>query len=647
NTKIKVLIDGKLTETSHGRLIFNRIFSKDFGFFNGPLNKKLLSKLITKIIEHYGINEAGIYIDRIKSVGFQYATESAITWAMGDTTTPKEKKGIIAEGDKKVELIEKHYSDGLLTIKERRRQIIMVWNEIRERLYIITPKSMDPKSPVFTIFDSGAKGSWAQSNQMMAMKGLVMDTKNEPIELPIKSSFKEGFKVLEYFISTHGTRKGSTDTALKTATAGYLTRRLVDVAQGLIIRENDCGTDGGIIVERKDGDAYGHQLADRLFSRTSLEDIRIDRKLVVRAGEIIARVVAKAIQESDISSVSIRSPITCKSKNGFCSKCYGLDLSRNKLVEIGEAVGVVAAQSIGEPGTQLTLRTFHSGGIVGIDITQGLPRIEEIFEARMPKGKAPLIKQDGVVDQIVEKGLLMLVRVKTNLKEKKDSFDEYLIPSGALILVKEGDIVKRGDKISEGSLDLREVLAFQGINEVRNYIINEVQKIYVPEGSPINDKHIEIIVRQMLSRVTVKEPGDTEYMQGDIVEKLEFVNTNKATKEAKKEIAKAVQKVMGITRVSLNSESFLSAASFQETSRVLVSAAMEGKIDMLRGLKENVIIGRLVPIGTGMREIPKDKLEEFKKRFKLEPSAEENIAGNAEGEQNKEVVDPVRNNPPQ
>ncbi|MDO8557455.1 MAG: DNA-directed RNA polymerase subunit beta' [Candidatus Jorgensenbacteria bacterium] len=618
NAKIRVPVRGTLTETSYGRIIFNRIFTEDFEFVNRPLNKKDLAKLVMRIIEHYGNNEAGKYISRIKDVGFQYATDSAITWAMGDTAVPKEKHGIVVEADKNVAVIEDQFAEGLLTVKERRNQIIMVWNEVREKLYKLTPKAMDPLSPVFAIFDSGAKGSWAQSNQMMAMKGLVNNTRNEPIELPIKSSFKEGFKIIEYFISTHGTRKGSTDTALKTATAGYLTRRLVDVAQGLIIREEDCGTERGVMMRRAEGDAYGHSFADRLYSRTSIEDVRIDRKLIVRAGEIILRDAAKAIQESNLEEVNVRSPIACRVRHGFCVKCYGLDLGRNRPVDIGEAVGVVAAQSIGEPGTQLTLRTFHAGGIAGVDITQGLPRVEEIFEARMPKGKAPLVREDGIVDSITERGLVTLVRVKRTEKGhgKKEAADEYLTPSGATILVKEGDMVRCGDRICEGPLDLREILAYHGIEEVQSYIVNEVQKIYVPEGSPINNKHIEVIVKQMLSRVVVKESGDSVYMPGDMLEKLEFVNNNIELRGAKKKIAKAVQKVMGITRVSLNSESFLSAASFQETSRVLVSAAIEGRIDTLQGLKENVIIGKLVPIGTGARGIPEGELKAFRETLK-------------------------------
>jgi len=637
NAKIKVPIRGEIIETTYGRLIFNQIFPDDFEFVNTLLNKKGLSKLVAKVIEYYGIDLASTYLDKIKDMGFAYATISSIAWGMGDTVTPKEKGDLVKEGDKKVILINSQYKEGLLTEKERKQQTISIWNDIRDKIYELIPQSLDTQSPVYTIIDSGARGSWMQPNQIMGMKGLVANTQNELIELPVISSYKEGLKVLEYFISTHGARKGSTDTALKTATAGYLTRRLVDVTQDIIIQEEDCGTSKGISVVRSEGNEYSHQFADRLYSRISLNDIKVNRKTVVKGGQIITREIAKEIQDSDIESVEIRSPITCKTPHGVCSKCYGLDLSKNELVQIGEAVGIIAAQSIGEPGTQLTMRTFHIGGIAGVDITHGLPRVEEIFEARPPKGKAPLVKEDGIVSEIVEKGLATIVRVrKESMKGKKvkETFDEYMIPSGATIFAKEGNEVKKGEALSEGPLDLREILAYRGLKAVEHYIINEIQRIYVPEGSPINDKHVEIIVRQMLSRVSVKESGDSEFTPGDIVEKSDFIATNKEIKTAKKEIAKAIQKVMGITRVALNSTSFLSAASFQETSRVLVSAAVEGKIDPLMGLKENVIIGKLVPIGTGKRGIPEDKLEVLKEKFFV-PVVEETEEEKKEGEGNQ------------
>ena len=446
---------------------------------------------------------------------------------------------------------------------------------------------------------------------MIGMKGPVINPKGETLELPVRRSYKEGLSVLEYFISTHGARKGSTDTALKTASAGYLTRRLVDVSQDLIIRDIDCRTKEGFEIVRKDGDEYGHNFADRLFSRTSLEDIKIDRKLIVRAGEIINADVAKKIQESKIESVKVRSPITCKTVFGICSVCYGLDLSRNKPIELGEAVGIIAAQSIGEPGTQLTMRTFHIGGVAGVDITYGLPRVEEIFEVRPPKGKAALARADGKVLSIEERGLSKIIKVEENdsssAKKKKAAAVEYLVPPSVLIFVKEGDRVSKGDQLFEGPLDIREILTYRGIETVERYIINEVQKIYIPEGASINDKHIEVIIRQMLSRVLVKDPGDTEFTRSEIVKKSKFRLVNMKIKKLKKAAAKGAQRIFGITRVALTTESFLSAASFQETARVLVGAAVQGKVDTLRGLKENVIIGKLIPVGSGFRGLVKNK----------------------------------------
>ena len=604
NAKIKLPVGGKLTETTYGRILFNQILPEGFEFVNDHLNRKGLAEIVAKLIDKYGIEATAPYIDRIKNIGFAYATLSATTWGMLDTVIPKEKHDLVKEGDTCVAEIETHYAEGLLTAKERRERILQAWNEVKVKIAALMPTLLDLENPIYSIIDSGSRGSWTQPLQMMGIKGLVTNPKNEDIELPIKSSFKEGFGVLEYFISTHGARKGLTDTALKTAAAGYLTRRLVDVSQDVIIREVDCGTDDGVSIVKKEGDAYGYHFADRLFSRTSLEDVRVDRKLVVRDGEIITRAQAKTMEESGkIEAVKVRSPITCRTPNGICSKCYGLDLSNNMPVGVSEAVGIIAAQSLGEPGTQLTLRTFHVGGVSGVDITHGLPRVEEIFEARPPKGKAPLAKADGVVEKIEDRGLVRIIKIRhaaaAKAKSRKPKFtvDEYLVPGGVILYVKEGDKVEKGTPLSEGPLDLRELLAYRSLEAVEHYIINEVQKIYVPQSASINDKHVEIIVRQMLSRVIVKEPGDTPFMIGDIVEKNQFIQTNREMKRLKKRLAKALLRVMGITRVALDSLSFLSAASFQETSRVLVNAAVEGKIDTLQGLKENVIIGKLIPAG--------------------------------------------------
>ncbi|MEK7465197.1 MAG: DNA-directed RNA polymerase subunit beta' [Patescibacteria group bacterium] len=619
NALVKVRYRGEMKETTYGRTIFNSVLPGDYEFVNEQMNKKQLQKLVAHIIEKYGVDISRVYLDKIKSLGFEYATLFGVTWSMADTMAPKEKPEIIKETEKEVAKIEAHYQDGLLTNQERKVRVISIWTDAKKKIADKIQGAFTISNPVFSIIDSGARGSWTQPVQMMGMKGIVANPKNEEIELPIKSSFKEGFSVLEYFISTHGARKGSTDTALKTASAGYLTRRLVDVSQDVIIREVDCGAEHGITIVRKEGDVYGHTFISRIYSRTSLEDIRVDRKLIVRAGEMITRGSARIIQDSSVSTVKVRSPITCKTPYGLCAMCYGIDLTKNEAVEIGEAVGIIAAQSIGEPGTQLTMRTFHVGGVAGVDITQGLPRVEELFEARPPKGKAPLTRRDGIVHDIEDRGLMRVIKVRPNeqkvskskskSKILKISYDEYLVSTAVTLFVKKGDIVKQGQALSEGPLDLREILAYQGVEQVIRYVINSVQRIYVPEGSPINDKHIEIIVRQMLSRVVIKDPGETEFMPGEVVERSRFHEVNRAVKKLKKKPAKAILKLMGITRVALDSSSFLSAASFQETSRVLVAASVEGRVDVLRGLKENVIIGKLIPAGTGSRGIPEEILE--------------------------------------
>jgi DNA-directed RNA polymerase subunit beta' len=625
NATIKVPVEGKIIETSLGRLIFNSIFPADFGYVNEQFNKKKLPKFIGKIIEKYGIAETSQYIDAIKNIGYEYATLSAITWSTHDMILPKEKKAFIKAAEESIVVVESQFNEGLLTEKERFSKVIEIWSDARDKIAKCIPIAFTSENPIFMIVDSGSRGSWAQSSQMMGMKGLVGNPKGETIELPIKSSYKEGLRVIEFFNSTHGARKGTTDTALKTATAGYLTRRLVDVSQDIIVQEQDCGTDEGTSVVRKEGDEFGYAFGDRLYSRVSVEDIRVDRKLIAHKGEIITRDIAKAIHDSKVEVVKVRSPISCKTTNGICAACYGYDLTKNKLVAEGTAVGIIAAQSIGEPGTQLTMRTFHAGGVAGVDITHGLPRVEEIFEARPPKGKAPLAKTDGIVDEIEEKGLARIIKIKKSggkiKKGKTASFDEYLVPGTITILVKEGERVKRGDALTEGPLDIRELLAFRGLEEAEHYIINEVQRIYVPEGASINDKHIEIIVRQMLSRVIVKEQGDGEAMPGDLVEKNKFIAINRVIKKKKGVIAKGILKVLGITRVALNSTSFLSAASFQETSRVLVNASVEGKIDPLNGLKENVIIGKLIPAGTGKYGISEDKLTPWRKTVQIPVAA--------------------------
>ncbi|TSC67224.1 MAG: DNA-directed RNA polymerase subunit beta' [Parcubacteria group bacterium Gr01-1014_73] len=596
---LNALIKLNNLETTVGRLMFNNILPDDFGYINKHLDKQSLSRLVGELINRYGVDLAARHLDAIKAIGFKFASLSGISLGMADLVIPKGKPRIIEEAEKEEAMVRSQYDQGLLTADERRNKIIEIWIRAKESLRVlVTSKTIDKDNPVFSLIDSGARGSWSQPVQMMGMKGLVQNPKGEIIELPIKSSLKEGHNVLEYFISTHGARKGTTDTALKTASAGYLARRLVDVSQDLVIQEEDCRTKEGIDIFRIDGKELGQSFASRIFARTALEDIKADGKIVVKAGEIIEREAAEKIDKSNLESIKLRSPITCKTLHGICIKCYGYDLGNNKPVKIGEAVGVVAAQSISEPGTQLTMRTFHTGGVAGTDITHGLPRVEELFEARIPKGRAFLVEDDGFVEEIEEKGLAKIVKIKSSGK-KKGKILEYAVPRSAQIYFKVNDEVKKGDQVCEGNVELKELFALKGSAAVQRYIINEVQKIYASEGTPISNKHIEIIIRKMFSRVEIKESGDTEFVVGDIIDKSLFLEVNRRVKKAGGEPARARQLLRGITKVALSSESFLSAASFMETARVLVNSALEGKEDSLRGLKENVIIGRLIPVGTG------------------------------------------------
>ncbi len=603
NAPVKVLMGkGNLVDTSVGRIIFNTALPESFEFVNRLMNKKELQKVVAAVTAEYGIEHIWEILDAIKTLGFTYATRSATTWAMADLIIPKEKKAIIDQAEKEVEVIEQQYEEGFLTDDERRARVIEIWETTTKKVADVVPtalKAAGPTNSVFSIVDSGSRGSWAQPMQMVGMKGLVQNPQGDIIELPIKSSYKEGLNVLEFFNNSHGARKGLTDTALKTAEAGYLTRKLVDVAQNLIIREDDCKTNDGIEMFRADGDEYGYPFGTRLFGRVALEDIKVGNKVIVKAGDVITREAGEVItKEPKIESVKLRSALRCKTLYGVCSKCYGLDLGRGEMIKAGEAVGVIAAQSIGEPGTQLTLRTFHSGGIAGVDITHGLPRVQEIFESRLPKGKAILAEEDGVIEDIEDKDTLKAIHMKI-VKGKKAKVVEYLVPRSVRLFVKTGDEIVKGTQLCEGSLDLKELFEYRGVEAVERYAVNEIQRIYVPEGNTINDKHIEMIVKQMFSRVMVKDSGETDFVAGEVVEKSRFLEINREMRKAGKAPAKAKQLLIGITRVSLSTESFLSSASFQETNRVLVGAATEGKEDRLRGLKENVIIGKLIPAGTG------------------------------------------------
>jgi len=602
-------------ETSVGRLIFNDIFDEDFPFINEVVNKKFIQKLAEFIVNYVGVGKAVELIDKIKALGFQYATSSGITWSMSDVQTPAEKQKIIQKALTEVEKVDSQFHEGLLTNEERKSHIIQIWEQATTDIAKTVSKTLDPYGPVFTLVDSGSSGSLSQVNQIMGMKGLVQNPQGDIIELPVKSSYKEGFNVLEYFIASHGARKGSTDTALKTANAGYLTRRLIDVAQDVLIVEDDCGTKEGITIYRKDAEVFGYSFSNRLFSRVTLDDLKIKNKTIVKAGDCINRTNSKLIEASNIESVKVRSPLTCKSIWGVCAKCYGYDLAYNQPVKIGTPVGIIAAQSIGEPGTQLTLRTFHTGGVAGLDITHGLPRIEELFEVRPPKNKAAIAEVEGVILNIDETDKETVVELKPThhgvkatakkskkSKKAKSEILSYSLNKRAKILVKVGDKVSAGTRICEGPMDLKELFKATNRRTVEHYIMQEIQKIYVSEGVNISNKHLELIIRQMFSRVKIKDQGNGEFLIGEILSRSRFIEENRKLKTQGKKPAKAVQLLLGITRAALASDSFLSAASFQETTRILVAAATEGKIDNLKGLKENVIIGRLIPAGTGFHK---------------------------------------------
>jgi len=611
--KIKLWLNDKLIDTCVGRILFNDVLPSDFRFVNQELNKKKLGLLIDDLIDKYGNKTAAEILDNIKDLGFKFATKAGITMSLDDLIIPKEKSKLIAKAEKESDKVRKQYQQGFLSKQERRVRVIEIWDKTKREISKMVPQALDVYGSVYSMADSSARGSWAQIVQLAGMKGLVINPASEIIELPVKSSFKEGFNVLEYFISTHGARKGTSDTALRTAKAGYLTRRLIDVAQDVIIREDDCGDQEGIIIYREDGKEFGIDLAPRIFGRVSLQTVRDPKtkRIIVKKGQLIDKSTAKKIDQAGLDKIKVRSVISCKTKFGLCQNCYGYDLGRNKLVKLGEAVGIVTAQAIGEPGTQLTMRTFHTGGIAGgMDITQGLPRVEEIFEVRPPKDKAVISEVEGKVLDIKKKGKQNIIRIKVNKKagkEKKtakENIKEYSIPDQIGLWVKKGDLVTKGQQLCEGPIDLKELFNLAGQEAVQRYIIREVQSIYSSQGGGLHDKHIELVIKQMFARVRVKDPGDTDLLPGVITEKDRFLEENERVKKNKGQLATCQPLLLGITKVSLTTESFLSAASFQQTVRVLINAAIEGKVDRLRGLKENVIIGKMIPAGTGFKPLP-------------------------------------------
>ncbi len=602
--KVRILKENnKLISTTVGRIIFNEILPEDFPFINKQLKSKDI-KGITKDIIHYfnDFHKSAEILNNIKKLGFYYSTLSGVSWGLTDIKVPVKKKEILDEASAKVEEITIQYEEGLLTAQEKKILTETQWRHAVDQISGLVLKTLDPKDSVYIFFNSGAKGNWAVAAQIMGMKGLVVNPLGQLIEMPILSCHQEGFNVLEYFAASHGGRKGLADTALKTSFAGYLTRRLVDVAQDVLIREKDCRTKKGLIVNRKKVEEQNEDLSKKIFGRI-LSDNAVDKKgkIIAKRGELMDEILTKKIVDSSVGEILVRSPITCESLNGICQKCYGLDLAWRKLIDLGEAVGVVAAQSIGEPGTQLTLRTFHTGGVAqAVDITQGLPRVEEIFEARIPKGEAPMSEVDGEIIEIKKINHQKFIRIKPN--DKKSRVLEYVISETVTLWVKNGEEVKKGDQLCEGHLNLKKLFRILGKNACQEYILAEIKKVYDIAGENINNKHFEIIIKQMFSQLKITHSGDSEFIPGEVISKKSFQEEVDRLKSLKKEAPKGSEILMGIKNVALNSDSLLSAASFQETSRVLIRAAVEGKKDYLKGLKENVIIGRLIPAGTGFRE---------------------------------------------
>jgi DNA-directed RNA polymerase subunit beta' len=604
----------ELIETTVGRLILNSQLPATYPYVSKLIDNKALKAMIRDIIEKYPGAESIDTLDKIKAMGFEHCTLSGVSWGMDDLVVPAEKEEMILTAEKEVERIDNHFEKGLLSHEEKTSQKILVWQEVKTRLEALLKTTLPEDGPVLSIISAGARATWSQPVQMAGMKGLVNNPAGDIIELPVKSSFTEGFNVLEYFISTHGARKGTADTALRTSSAGYLTRRLIDVAHDVITAEEDCGDKEGVEALRKEADDIEQDFQFKLVGRVCLKDVisKTEKKeVLVKAGEIINWHQAKEITLQEIDMVRVRSPLACKSTRGVCQKCYGWDLSRNNLIKLGEAVGVVAAQAIGEPGTQLTLRTHHLGGVAGAgDITQGLPRIEEIFESRAPKGEAVMSLTEGKVIKIDDETRIVTIQPSGESSGKKAKTDsnkkplpiDYKIPNRVAILVAVGQEVKENQPLCHGNLDLKKLYKSAGLQATQNYILREVQRIYASQGVDIHDKHIEVIIQKMFSRVRIKEEGDSTWVKGEIIEWSIFQEEVERLKKLKKEAPIGVQILLGISEVALASESFLSAASFQQTSRVLIKAALEGKEDRLRGLKENVIIGKLIPVGTGFRK---------------------------------------------
>ena len=628
HAKIKVRrtmeIDGqkvsRLVDTTVGRMIFNRPIPQDLGFVDrsDPENrfkfeieflvgKKQLGKIIDKCIKVHGVPKTSEVLDAVKAQGYKYSTKSAITVAVCDATIPPQKKEIISEAEKKIDLVTDQFKNGLLSDGERYNAVLKTWEKATNDVTDALQKGLDRYNPIFMMADSGARGSMSQIRQLAGMRGLIANTSGKTIEIPIRANYREGLNILEYFISSRGARKGLADTALRTADSGYLTRRLVDVSQDVIIREEDCGaTDGLEVFDIKEGKESIESLHERLIGRYLVEDF-VDPEtgaVLVSKDKMMDDNDADIIVGHGVQRIKVRSILNCRARHGVCQKCYGANLANGQPVTVGEAVGIIAAQSIGEPGTQLTMRTFHTGGVASAeDITQGLPRVEELFEGRKPKHLAIISEIGGrVTFEDIKKNRHVVVTDQESGESKS-----YLIPFGSRIIVNEGDVIDKGTRITEGSVNPHDVLAISGTHAVEDYLIEEVQRVYRMQGVDINDKHIEVIVRQMMKKVKVEDPGDTKLLPSSLVEKTEFEAENQIVREriaaGEPDLREATcsPTLLGITKASLATDSFLSAASFQETTRVLTDAAIKGKVDPLLGLKENVIIGKLVPAGTGMK----------------------------------------------
>ncbi|MEK7641565.1 MAG: DNA-directed RNA polymerase subunit beta' [Patescibacteria group bacterium] len=612
NTPKYAKFAGGLFETTVGRILLNNVLPEDYPFINEEVGRKRIASIIDDMVTLHGVNNVAPILDRIKSFGFSFATFSGTTWGIDDIVIPQEKYAIVKKGKVDAERVTGQFEEGLLTEEERIRKHIEIWQRAKSEVEKVIPASLDKNGSVYDMVNSGARGSLSQITIMAGMKGLIASVSGDTIEFPILSCAKEGLTPIEYFITTHGSRKGLTDTALNTAKAGYLTRKLFVVAQDVVVSEDDCGTKESIIIRTQTASGMAIPLSKNIRGRVIAETLKgMDGKTLFEKGHLLSKADALVIEESGATAVHVRSPLSCKTIRGVCAQCYGLDLGKNKLIDLGEAVGTVAAQAIGEPGTQLTMRTFHAGGAASAagDITAGLPRVEEIFEKRRPRNPAVVASVDGVVTEVKEIGKEKVIRLLPEIEDtkgkKKIEEVEYVFPYRRTAFVKIGDKVKKGDLLTDGSADIDEVFEFGGEERAKEYVITEVGKIYELQGETVSRKHIELIVKQMFSRRRVKDAGDTNLTEGMIVDDTHLTDENTAAKDAGGSAAKVEKLVMGITETSLSRKSFLSAASFQHTTRVLIGNAVRGAEDNLTGLMENVIIGRLVPAGSGYKGSPK------------------------------------------